>query len=252
VEQAVEIMRQAWQRSHQKEMDAWNAHLEQRRDEGSQNGIEPEIAPRTTPPTTDEIPDWVNRPTPSFLDIKPARHVLKKLEKKEFVELWHFTAQGCREAAAIDLATPDDTFNFLKTENGVVLQTAGASSVSPKVVKDERLSWDQWSEGKTRLLDCMAGCGWNKHEVLELGRFFLGLDLHPIRSQEYGLQAVLRYQENVRRDWFTAVRQGNPYGIGTISLDLLREYQRMVGIEIQAVNNVSGLIRRICFPNYQY
>jgi len=38
------------------------------------------------PPTTNETPNWINLPTPGFLDIKPARHVLKKLEKKEFVE----------------------------------------------------------------------------------------------------------------------------------------------------------------------
>lgn len=120
-----------------------------------------------------------------------------------------------------------------------MFQSAGASSVSSKVVKDDRLTWDQWSEGKTRLLDCMRTCGWNDLEVMQLAKFFLKLDLHPIRSREYGLLAVLRYQENVRRNWVTAVRKGTPYGIGNISDDLLNEYQRQIAMEIQARNNVS-------------
>jgi len=74
---------------------------------------------------------------------------------------------------------------------------------------------------------------------MQLAKFFLNLDLHPIRSQEYGLLAVLQYQENVRWNWVMAIRKGTPYGIGNISDDLLNEYQRQIAMEIQARNNVS-------------
>lgn len=234
--EAVEIMRQSWRTQHQRELDAWNEHVQQRRANpgpGSNNGDDAAV---DTP--GDERPEWLDRPTPGFLDIQPARHVLKKLEKKEYVELWHFTVQGCQDAALIDIATPDDTFGIVNTEKGLMLQTVGASSVSSKVIKDESLSWDQLSEGKRRLLDAMNSCGWSEHEVRELAKFYLSLDLHPIRSQEYRLQAILRYQDRVRRDWVRNIRLGDPYSIGTINSDLIKDYQRQIALEITARNNV--------------
>ena len=234
--EAVEIMRQSWRTQHQRELDAWNEHVQQRRANpgpGSNNGDDAAV---DTP--GDERPEWLDRPTPGFLDIQPARHVLKKLEKKEYVELWHFTVQGCQDAALIDIATPDDTFGIVNMEKGLMLQTVGASSVSSKVIKDESLSWDQLSEGKRRLLDAMNSCGWSEHEVRELAKFYLSLDLHPIRSQEYGLQVILCYQDRVRRDWVRNIRLGDPYLIGTINRDLIKDYQRQIALEITARNNV--------------
>lgn len=242
VEEAVEVLRQSWKIQHEKNLQAWNERDRQRRrspapgDDGGND--RPTTIPDDTIPT-DGVPEWLGRPTPSFLDISPARHVLKRLEKKEFVELWHFTAQGCRDAAAIDLATPDDTLGLVNTEKGLVLQTLGASSVSSKVVKDENLSWDQMTEGRNRLLSCMSPCGWSKYEVEELARFYVKLDLHPIRSQPYGLQAILRYQENIRRDWTRSLKNGGAYAIGLISDNLMHGYLRDIVTEIQVRNNVS-------------
>ena len=75
VEGAVDILRQSWRALHQKNLDAWNAHLEQRRNEGPPGGNNEDVIPVTPPLTTNETPDWINLPTPSFLDIQPARHV---------------------------------------------------------------------------------------------------------------------------------------------------------------------------------
>ena len=243
VQDAINLMKQAWKTQHEKDLEAWDEYLRQRQasleQEGNDRRNSTEIPPNTTTPTEDETPEWMSRPTPSFLDILPARHILKKLEKKEFVELWHFTAQGCRDAASIDLATPDDTFGLINTEKGLLLQTVGASSTSSKVIKDENLSWELLTEGKTRMITCMRSYGWSAHEVKELIRFYVNLDIHPIRSQDYGLQTIMRYQEKVRRDWTAALKTGNSYAIGTINDDLMRECQRQVAMELQAKNNVS-------------
>lgn len=243
VDEAVEILRKGWQAQHEKNLAAWNGHLEQQqRDlEGQRGNGE---APRTVDPANenfddDETPDWLNKPTPSFLDIRPARHVLKRLEKREFVELWHFTAQGCLDASATDLKAPDDTFSIVNTDQGLMLQSFGASSVSPKLIRDEELSWEQLTEGKTRLVECMGSHGWSEHEVKALARFYMNLDISPIRSQQYGTQAILRYQELVRRDWTISLKSGEPYAIDRINYDLLRDCQRQIGMEILARNNVS-------------
>ena len=104
----MEILRRSWRIKHNKDLARW-AEYQQQEQEGDQapREAEPgvEAIPEVEPPKDPEPSDQFNLPTPNFLDIRPACHILKRLEKKEFVELWHFTVEGCREAAAIDLAT---------------------------------------------------------------------------------------------------------------------------------------------------
>ena len=240
-EEAIEILTQSWRAQHERNLVAWNEHLQQQQQAPGPNGGNGGNPPITPPGNAaDEAPEWLNEPTPSFLDIQPARHILKRLEKKEYIELWHFTAQGCRDAAIADLTTPDDTFGIVNTEKGFLFQSVGASTISSKIVKDENLSWEQMSEGKGRLLGCMLANGWGEYEMRELAKFFLNLDLHPIRAQSYGTQAVLRYQDRVRRNWVGRCRNGKPFAIGTINDTLLSNYQSQIGMEIQAKNNVSS------------
>ena len=167
---------------------------------------------------------------------------MKRLKKKEYVELWHFTIQGCRDAALTDLTTPNDTFGLVNTNDGLRLQTVGASTISSKITRDENLSWEQMSEGKSRLLDCMSTSGWSNREVGELAKFFVKLDLHLIRSQEYGSQTVLQYQDRVHQDWVRSINEKKPYPIGSINDELMKEYQRQILVELQARNIVSAFI----------
>ena len=203
-EEAVAMLRQSWRTKHDRDVASWTEHtrLEQEAALAAREAQEAAAVPTIElpePPEKSGQQDWTNLPlTPSFLDIKPARHILKRLEKKEFVELWHFTAEGCREAAAIDLATPDDTFGLVNTGGRLVLQTIGATTTSSKVIKDENLTWLQLTEAKTRMVGCLKACGWNENEISQLVLFYLSLDTHPIRSRPYGVEAVMRYQERVR------------------------------------------------------
>ena len=240
-EEANQILQEGWRAQHTRDLEAWDEHLQ-----GQQQALGQEQDP-PNPPGDDsdeepEAPEWISRPTPSFLDIKPARHVLKRLEKKEFVELWYFTAEGCRDTAAADLTTPDDTFGIVNTDKGLLFQTIGASSTSSKVTKDEDLSWDQLTEAKTRMVGCLKLCGWSKHEVSQMVLFYLSLDIHPIRSRPYGLKAILRYQDRVRRDWISHLRAGTPaYSIAQVNDELLKECRDDISNEVQARNNVSSL-----------
>ena len=238
-EEATNMLKEGWRAQHERELEAWN---QQQAQQGAAEAADRE-GRQADPlaeeePTDPVVPEWINKPTPSFLDIMPARHVLKRLEKKEFVELWHFTAEGCRGAAAVDVSTPDETFGLINTDKGLVLQTIGASSTSSKAVKDEDLSWDQLTEGKTRMVGCLRACGWSEHEVSQLACFYLSLDVHPIRSHSYGCEAIMRYQARVRRDWVENLRSGNPYSIATVNNDLMKEYREEIRNEVQARNNV--------------
>ena len=125
----------------------------------------------------------------------------------------------------MDLNSPDNTFGLIHTDKGIALQSIMASSTSSKAVNDEKLSWEQLTKGKTRLIGCMSSCGWSRHEVRQLANFFLNLDVHPIRSQQYGPQAILCYQEEVRRNWTQSLKSGGePYSIASINNELLKGY----------------------------
>ena len=227
-DEAVEILLQGWKNQHERNVRAWDEWRQQQERENEEAGDRD---------NGEDSAEW--RPTPGFLDLQPAQHVMKRLKKKEYVELWYFTAQGCQNAAAADLVSPDETFGFVSTEKGVVIQSVNASTMSSKVIRDEDLSWEQITEGKTRLVGCMGASGWSEQEVKQLARFYLNLDVHPIRSQQYGPQAVMRYLDKVRKEWVNSLRMGNPFAIGSINDELLKDFQRQVALEIQAWNNVS-------------
>ena len=140
--EATEMLRQSWRVKHNRDMARWAEYLHQEQGaDQAPRGAEPEVevVPEVETPKDPESPDQFSLPTPNFLDIRPARHVLKRLEKKEFMELWHFTAEGCREAVAIDLATPNDIFGLVDTGNGLILQTIGATTTSTKAVSVRKL-----------------------------------------------------------------------------------------------------------------
>src|SRR6201992_4141684 len=145
-EEALAALQKAWRDQHLANLEIWNEHVRlhppNQEQEGQTRQEQQNLdtsAPATViphPPSDDEF-DWTSRPTPVFLDIRPARHALKRLEKREFIELWHFTAQGCQDAAQLDFANLEDTFSIVNTDKGFVFQPIGASSVSSKVIKDE-------------------------------------------------------------------------------------------------------------------
>ncbi|KAF9786296.1 hypothetical protein BJ322DRAFT_1058741 [Thelephora terrestris] len=239
-EQAIAALRKSWEDFHQRNLEAWDEYLQQQQGNQDNEGEDPPnpiIPPVTAPSTMEERPSWADRPTPSFLDIQPAHQVMKRLEKREYVELWHFTAQGCRDAAQRDLEEPDQSIRVIPSNKGMIVKAGSTGSISSKAIRDEDLTYDQWSEGKTRLLKCMEGNGWTAEETRELAKFFLNLDFDPMRSEINGLQAVMRYQEKVRRDWVKSLKNGTGYAIGTINRNLLNDYHRQVQSEIQARNN---------------
>lgn len=237
-EQVVEALRKAWRDQHQKNVEAWTEH-QQQQNETNVNPPNPAVDSGVQPLEEEERPEWLNQPTPSFLDVLPASHVMKKLEKKEFVELWYFTAKGCRDAASLESTAPDETFSIINTDNGLMLQSVGATAVSSKVVKDEFLSFEQWTEGKEGLLSCMEICGWKSYEIQELAKFFFRLGRHPLKKEDFGLRAVMRYQEQVRRNWTLAIRKGsNAYAISDINDTLIQNFHRQILNEVQMNNSV--------------
>ena len=235
--EAIEVLEEGWRAQHEREVETWNEQTQRHRWEEETRGREQTTSQADEHPLEKAARDW--RPSPSFIDIKPARHVLKRLEKKEFVELWHFAAEGRRTAAAETADSEEGTFGLVGTSKGFVFQTVGVSSTSSKVMRDENLSWEQLSEGKTRMLSCMSACGCDE-ECTQLAMLYLRLDTHPFRSHPNGREAIFHYRDRVRRDWVEAVKAGDPFRIVDINYGMSREFRDDIRNEVQTRNNVSG------------
>ena len=79
-EEAVEILKAGWRAQHERDIEAWNEHVQQcQREAENEREREQEQADPIVDeqPTESEAPEWVNLPTLSFLNIKSAQHVLK-------------------------------------------------------------------------------------------------------------------------------------------------------------------------------
>ena len=89
------------------------------------------------------------------------------------------------------------------------------------------------------MIGCMKSCGWSKGEILQLILFYLSLDVHPIRVWSYSLEAVMQYQERIRRDWTVSLKSGTTYSIAKVNNELIKECREDISGEIQARYNVS-------------
>lgn len=70
----------------------------------------------------------------------------------EYVELWYFCPDGCREAAATSRSTSDsdDAFGFARDDGMVAPKTIASFKASQKAVQN--LSWRQFDLAKTSFL----------------------------------------------------------------------------------------------------
>ena len=73
----------------------------------------------------------------------PSEYAVGKMEDIEYVELWYFTTEGCKEAGKVTPSVADNTFGILTTGAGLALQPIKASKASHNASIDQALSWEQ-------------------------------------------------------------------------------------------------------------
>ena len=70
VEEAIKILERGWQAQHEKDIWAWNKHLECLRDsDNGRGGVGGQEQATLDNGQDSGAPEWLNNPTPSFLDI---------------------------------------------------------------------------------------------------------------------------------------------------------------------------------------
>ncbi|KAG1903868.1 uncharacterized protein F5891DRAFT_1184813 [Suillus fuscotomentosus] len=74
---------------------------------------------------------------------RPSQYAIQKIKSMEYVELWYFSPDGCREASITSRSTSDsdDAFGFAKVDGMVALKTLASFKASSKALQDHDLSW---------------------------------------------------------------------------------------------------------------
>ena len=158
---------------------------------------------------------------PDRAPLTPLKFATDKIKNAEYVEMWYFTTEGCREASVATLTSSDDTIGLLKTDSGLALQQVKASKASRNALPDEKLSWDQISTARHNLIEAMVTNGWPERLVVALAQLYLNLE--NLKATGKDPRSLIRYHAVVRRMWHTWLKSRvGQFNVGLINETLLK------------------------------
>ena len=238
-EEAAQQMKDTWTHQNNNKIIIWNAQLEQQRAEQAEQdrqANEEEEARRAQQEREAEEQRKAielkrpkinsfdpNRSVSRWIEPRPAEYALERLKAKKYVKLDYFTERGCREAAADpNSSMSEDTFAFTQVDGTFALRPLATQRSSKNIRNDEDLSWGEMLEAKNTMLHFMDKHNWPATHTSSLALFYIALELHPLRLRTNGKRALLRYQGEVRVEWFDAFARDEGFNIEIIQEDLLK------------------------------
>lgn len=166
---------------------------------------------------------------PDFLGPRASNFAKKKLEDKEYVELWYYTREGCLDAESLRGGVEaDETFGITQSGSTLSLKPLTAFKASKKVVRDEDLLWDQLSIAKTGFLAAIEDAGWPTEHRTAMATFFYRIENHPSRMQgdSHAQEILVIYQARARRSWHDMLSQNKGFNLALINDKLLETVSR--------------------------
>ncbi|KAI0634904.1 hypothetical protein C8Q77DRAFT_1104688 [Trametes polyzona] len=165
------------------------------------------------------IPRGVPPPKEFLRPILP--YARSRLRDFKHVDLFYFTEEGLKLAIGDTGPTGDESITLSQSDAAITLSTAPKAPRHAK--QDEHLSWDQVSKAKALFLRHAEAEGWSDEHLEILALFFLALDNHPIRSEPFRNEVVVRYQAQYRRQWHVAMDRSKPFDLSVINEQALRD-----------------------------
>ena len=157
----------------------------------------------------------------------PSQYATGKIENMEYVELWYFTTEGCKEASRATPTAVDDTFGILNTDSGLALQSIKATRASRNTIPDEHLSWEQVMTARHNLIQTASHVGWPRKHTITLAEFYIKLE--GLKANGYNSRALLLYHAIVRRQWHETMRgRGTPFNLSIINEALFAKLENQI------------------------
>ncbi|KIK90741.1 hypothetical protein PAXRUDRAFT_151284 [Paxillus rubicundulus Ve08.2h10] len=153
---------------------------------------------------------------------RPSQYAILKLKNFEFIELWYFLPEGCRDAVKSSSSTMEDTFSISKVDDVLTMQPIATLKQSCNVVNDCDLSISDFFCAKNNFLIHIEQASWPKKHVNALAEFFWHLENH------HGDAVVLLYAHRVRRSWHDDLKRGSAFNISKVNDTLMNAFNEEV------------------------
>jgi hypothetical protein len=163
---------------------------------------------------------------PDFLGPRASNFAKKKLDEKQYVELWYWTKEGYLDADSLRAGVEaDESFGITQIGSTLTLKPLTAFKASKKAVRDEDLTWARLSIAKTGFLAAIEAAGWPKEHCAAVSSFFRAIENHPSRMNhdDYAETILVIYQARTRRYWHDILDQNLGFNIAIINYRLLEQ-----------------------------
>ena len=256
---AAEQLATAWNQMHTQEVEAWDLqaqanmaeqeeqHILAEADEArlrADNECQKEDERKELEKKRPKINDFDdNKMVGDFVMPCPSQFAVGKLKSFSFIKLWYFTEEGCSEAQETNRTLPEDAYGIMRVNDLVTLKPITAFKASKNAISDANLTWRQMNIGKNTMLRYMEICDWPQKHTESFARFYLHLELDPMRSCPNGERVLLAYQAKVRRQWHEDIARGQGFNIAQINHTLLATVAEEVWdtVCLDAMRKVSNL-----------
>ncbi|KAG1812548.1 uncharacterized protein BJ212DRAFT_1276643, partial [Suillus subaureus] len=128
---------------------------------------------------------------------RPSQYAIHKLKTFEYVELWYFSPDGCKETSDEAKSSANDTFGFAKVDDFITLKPVASFKASCKAIQDHSLEWCQFDLAKNNFLLYINKLNWLEKHQCTLTMFFMNIVAHPSCSEPFGERALLLYTAHV-------------------------------------------------------
>ncbi|KIJ06992.1 hypothetical protein PAXINDRAFT_19805 [Paxillus involutus ATCC 200175] len=159
---------------------------------------------------------------------RPSQYALLKLKNFEFVELWYFSPEGCRDAAKSSSSIMEDTFGISKVDDILTMRPVAALKQSRNVVNDYDLPISDFFRAKNSFLVHIEHVSWPKKHINALAEFFWHLENHPICNRRHGNTVMLLYAHRVCRLWHDDLKRGSAFNILKLNDSLMNAFNEEV------------------------
>ncbi|KIK82347.1 hypothetical protein PAXRUDRAFT_153897, partial [Paxillus rubicundulus Ve08.2h10] len=151
----------------------------------------------------------------------PSQYAVLKLKNFEFIELWYFSPEGCRDMAKSSSSTMEDTFGIAKVDDILTMRPVAALKQSCNIVNNCDLPISDFFRAKNSFLVHIEHMNWPKRHINALVEFFWHLENHLIRNCRHGNTVMLLYAHHVHRSWHDNLKHGTDFNISKVNDTLM-------------------------------
>ncbi|KAF9784544.1 hypothetical protein BJ322DRAFT_989235, partial [Thelephora terrestris] len=157
---------------------------------------------------------------------RPLRFAINKIKAMEYIDLWYFTTEGCKEGSQA-IPTASAAFSILNTETGVTFQPVDSAKPSKKAIIDEHLTWEQLMTARHTFIATANQAGWPQGSTQSFAEFYINLE--SLKADGKNPRALILYHAVVRRQWHEMLKAGDkPFNPSRINQNLLTDLENQI------------------------